>query len=162
MSSFEDDEEISSSGRARKRPRLEFELPDPRLIKNVKQHVDEITALDSEHFDEFVRRLEQTRKLPASELNELKKMKRRIHNRESARRSRQDKRDTSSHLEEQVRNLTAQLNEMRLEVATLQANNSQLQNEIEFSSQLIRSSPVLSKLFAEVREKHEALRRGQQ
>lgn len=156
---YDDEESSSSSGRARKRPRIELETPDPRLITNVKHHVDELTALDSEHFDEFVSRLEASRKVSAAEHSELKKMKRRIHNRESARRSRQDKRDHAGHLEEQVRHLADQLAEMRLEVATLQAANSQLKNEIEFSSQLIRSSPVLSQLFADLREKHEAARR---
>jgi len=155
----DDDSSSSTSGRARKRPRIELEIPDPAHIHNVKHHVEELTALDSEQFDEFVARLSAHRKISAAEQAELKKMKRRIHNRESARRSRQDKRDHTDHLEEQIRHLNRQLAEMRLEVATLQASNSQLKNEIEFSSQLIRSSPVLSQLFAELREKHEAARR---
>jgi len=133
-------------------------MPDPRQVKHVKVHVDELTALDSETFDEFVAALEEYRKLPAGEVAELKKMKRRIHNRESARRSRQDKRDHTGQLADQVQALTDQLNEMRLEVASLEAANRELQSEIAFSSQLIRSSPVLAQLFAEVRAKHSQAR----
>src|SRR3546814_7510918 len=51
----------------------------------------------------------------------VKKMRRRIHNRESARRSRQDKRDHTDQLEQQIRVLTDQLDEMKIEVASLQA-----------------------------------------
>jgi len=157
-----DDDSETYSGRARKRPRLEMAMPDPRRVMNVKAHVDELTALDSDTFDQFVAALEQVRKLSSAELSELKKMKRRIHNRESARRSRQDKRDHTGLLEDQVRQLADQLNEMRLEVASLHAANSQLQSEIAFSTQLIRSSPVLSQLFADLRAKHTAARAEQQ
>lgn len=158
----EDEDDSDSTSRARKRPRIELEMPDPATVKNVKHHFEELTALDSATFDHFVQRLAAARKITTLEQAELKKMKRRIHNRESARRSRQDKRSHAGALEEQVRALTDQLNEMKLEVATLSAANSQLQNEIEFSTQLIRASPILAQLFADLRAKHELARAGQQ
>jgi len=157
FSSEEDDDE-SCAPRGKKRPRIEIDAPDPATVKNIKTIADKLTALDSETFQEYISRLESLRKLTSAEQNEIKKMKRRINNRESARKSRQEKRDFTDHLDEKIRLLTDQLHQTKLEMASLAAENMSLKNEIAFSYNLIAANPVLRQLYADLKEKHEAKR----
>jgi len=161
--SFASDESYEhGEQRARKRPRVEIDAPNPATIKSVKSVADQLSNLDSETFEDYCARLSAVRKLSSADLNEIKKIKRRIHNRESARKSRAEKRDHTDVLDQQVKALTDQLHATKLEMASLQAQNASLRNEIAFSYRLISESPVLSSLYAELKAKHEARRIGHQ
>jgi len=156
---FSSDEDEACEPRSRKRPRIEVDAPEPSSVKNIKSIADKLTALDSDTFEDYVNRLESLRKLSSAEQNEVKKMRRRIHNRESARKSRQDKRDHTDLLDIRIRQLTDQLHETKLEVASLASENQLLRNEIAFSYHLITNNPILSQLYADLKEKHEAKQR---
>jgi hypothetical protein len=155
-------DEDSCGPRAKKRPRIDMEdnMPDPSSIKNLKTIAEKLAALDSDSFQEYVDRLESVRKLTSAELNEVKKIRRRIHNRESARKSRQEKREWTDDLDEKIKALTDQLHQTKLEVASLAAENQSLRNEIAFSYHLIANNPVLSQLYADLKRIHEAKRAG--
>lgn len=71
-------------------------------------------SLDSNTFTAFVEALEATRKLSQSEQAEIRKMKRRINNRESARRSRQEKRDLAVGLESKFADLVETLSKLQM------------------------------------------------
>jgi len=153
------DDSDGLSSRARKRPRLDDgDVPDPSTVKNVKTIAEQLTALDSDSFDDYIRCIESLRKLTSAEVAEVKKMKRRIANRESARKSRQEKREHTDLLDQQIRQLTDELHATKLEVASLTAQNLSLRSEITFSYHLIAANPVLAQLYADLKVKHEARR----
>jgi len=156
------DDDDSCGPRAKKRPRIDMEddMPEPSSVKNLKTITEKLAALDSDAFQEYVDRLESLRKLTSAELNEIKKIRRRIHNRESARKSRQEKREWTDDLDEKIKALTDQLHQTKLEVASLAAENQSLRNEIAFSYHLIANNPVLSQLYADLKRIHEAKRAG--
>jgi len=158
METEEDDSSDSSASRARKRPRIEMDVPEPASVKNIKTISERLTALDSDTFDDFIARIEAVRKLSSAEVMEVKKMKRRIANRESARKSRQEKREHTDLLDQQIRQLTDELHATKLEVASLAAQNVSLRSEIAFSYHLIAANPVLAQLYADLKHKHEQRR----
>lgn len=148
-------------------------LPLPSELKLIKSYIKDLASLDSRRFGAYIMLVQQSRTLTESEKNDVRKIRRRINNRESARRSRKEKKTQTKALQEQIELLTHQLSETKLvrilarfalfsciltrkECATLAESNRQIRTEITFTYTLIQSNPVLLELFRDVRKRHEA------
>jgi hypothetical protein len=150
---------------SRKRRRLEeslsrLSLPEARKAVDLMLLQDQLVNLDSDQFHEYVSEVERGRPLSRAEQQLSRTLKRRILNRESARRSRQERKDQVGIMEERIDALARELQETKLEAAQLTATNAAMRDEIAFSRRLIRSNPVLAQLYDEVRARHEAIRGG--
>jgi len=128
--------------------RVDGSLPDdPRLLHSVVHFKESLVTLDSDAFDKYIRRVQQFRSLSPEEREEIKQITRRIKNRESARRSRAEKKDKMSDLEQDVNGLRNQLDALKLEVATLNSENRQLRSELNFTQHLVNSNPTLRQMY---------------
>jgi len=126
-------------------------LPQPLVVKEenpVAFDEEYLVSLDSETFQNYVHQLRQRRILTSNEEVIVKRLVKKIKNRESARKSRQAKKEVSQELDEQVQRLIQQTQSLKLEASSLYAINQQIKNEISFSEKLIASNPYLSKLYA--------------
>jgi chromosome segregation ATPase len=157
-------ESEESVARPKKRLRAQKEedpsknLPAPQYLKHVRNVFEDLVALDSASFKEYIKSVRSTRPLSSEENTLVKKINRRINNRESARRSRKEKREITDALESQIQTLNDDLDELRMANATQAAQNAQLRDEIQYSYQLINSNPTLARMYNELRSQHESLR----
>lgn len=144
----------------RKRDSAPNLLPPPSQVSNLVKLEGVVDAVDSNTFESFLAGLRNFRSLSSSEELFVKKVTKKIKNRESARKSRQAKKDHNADLETRVSDLvdlTQELKIVRLvslhlvhpsqQVATLESENRQIRNEISFTENLIISHPLLSKLY---------------
>jgi len=105
-------------------------LPEAEKLENVKSFEDALLSLDSISFDEYIKKTMNSRSLPEEEIELVKDIKRRIKNRESARKSRNIKRSKLDNLEGKVKELKEENTSLKNEVSYLRQYNSQLQMEV--------------------------------
>jgi len=116
---------------------------------SIKASESELVQMDSKGFEDYVSETRRHRPLSRDEEELAKKMLKKIKNRESARKSRQAKKEHTVGLSEQVDELTNQVQALKIEAATLTAANYQIKQEISFTEALILANPVLAKLYAD-------------
>jgi len=129
-----DDENIRPRKRKRK---SKVDLPAPNNLKNVKDYEDSLIALDSQTFDEYVEGAYQYRKYSEEEKEYFRDLRRRIKNRESARKSRMNKRTKLDTLSGQVKDLNDHTMLLQQENDSLKRENSQLKNEVIYLKNVI-------------------------
>jgi len=128
--------------------------PSPSFSSVGKHHQKDefneeyLVTLDYDSFQDYVLQVRKRRSLTRAEEESVKRLIKKMKNRESARKSRLAKKEISQELDEQVGKLTDQTHSLKLEVAALYATNQQIKNEISFSEKLIASNPFLSNLYA--------------
>jgi len=105
-------------------------LPSSEKMSNVKLYEDALLSLDSISFDEYIEKSMISRKFSNQEQEIVKDIKRRIKNRESARKSRKIKRNKLDVLEGKVKDLKEENNNLKMEVSHLRIENNQLRNEV--------------------------------
>jgi len=131
------------------KPSFGDDLPSPNMMYSVIKFKDALVALEIDSFDDYIVRVSKFRALTIEEKDEVKMIARRIKNRESARRSRREKKDHFADLEKEVRQLKSQVEHMRMELASLRSENTYLKNEVQFSSSIISSNPTLAQIYSE-------------
>jgi len=106
-----------------------------------------VDSVDSTAFESFVTELKNFRQLTGAEEAMVKRVTKKIKNRESARKSRQAKKDHNADLESKVNDLSDQNQDLKLQMAALESENRTIRNEITFAETLITQHPFLSKLY---------------
>ena len=130
---------------------------DLTTIAYIVDYIDEFSALCSTDFDYTIATIQTSRKMTKAELNMVSKIRRRIKNRESARVSRQGKRDGVDELESKVQQHQRKNNELQISLAETQAINASLKNELGFMTKTIMSNPHLYKLYTKVSESNKII-----
>lgn len=115
----------------------------------INQQLDEqyLSSLDSKEFQDYVDQLRQKRRLNEDEEGIIKRVNKKIHNRESARKSRQTKKENCIELDTQILALSQQSQSLKEEANVLYSLNQQIRSEIAFSENLIASNPYFSNLY---------------
>jgi len=131
---YVDDENKRPKKRKRK---SSVDLPSPEKLLNVKLYEDSLLALDSQSFDEYVEGAYLKKKFSEEEKDYFRDIRRRIKNRESARKSRKNKRTKLDTLSSQVQELTDETNNLRLDNNNLRQENFQLKNEVVYLQSVI-------------------------
>jgi len=122
-------------------------LPQPAQVPNLIVLEGVVASVDSVVFESFVSELKNFRALTGAEEAMIKRVTKKIKNRESARKSRQAKKDHNADLETQVSDLDDQNNELKQTMSALESENRAIRNEITFTENLITQNPLLSKLY---------------
>jgi len=132
---YVDDENKRPKKRKRKST---IDLPTPeKLSSNVKMFEDSLLALDSQSFDEYVEGAYLVKKFSEDEKEYFRDIRRRIKNRESARKSRKNKRTKLDTLAYEVQELTDESSNLRQENLNLRQENFQLKNEVVYLQSVI-------------------------
>jgi len=120
--------------RPKKRKRKStLSLPQPEKFESdIKFYEDALISLDSISFDEYMDRISIYRRFNQEEKDKLRDIKKRIKNRESARKSRNNKRNKLETLEYQVKDLTEETVTLREEISYLTQENHQLKSEVVY------------------------------
>jgi len=137
IESFEDIERKRPRKRKRK---AAVNLPTAEQLSNIQSYEDGLLSLDSVSFDEYVDRALQFHRFSDDDRNLLRDIRRRIKNRESARKSRKNKRTKMSTLEGQVMELTDETVGLKREIFNLKVENNQLRSEVVYLQNVINSS----------------------
>jgi len=131
----------------RKRDSTPNSLPPPSQATSLLQLEGVLDPVDSTTFEAFINEIRNFRSLTTAEEALVKKLGKKIKNRESARKSRQAKKDHDAGLESLVLDLEETTQALKIQAATLESENRQIRGEITFTENLISSHPVLSKLY---------------
>jgi regulator of replication initiation timing len=127
--------------RPRKRKRTgTVQLPSPNELTNAKDYEDALIALDSQSFDEYVEGAYRFKKYTEEEKEFFRDIRRRIKNRESARKSRMNKRTKLDTLSVQVQDLNDQTSILIQENEQLKIENYQLKNEVFYLKNIIHAN----------------------
>jgi len=110
---------------------------------------DSLVFLDSISFDKFIQKLTKKKNFSSEEKELVKDLRRKIKNRESARKSRMNKKSKVEDLEKKVKKLTDSTYNLREYIAVLKNENSKLKEEIVYLMNLIQKNPIFSNLFNE-------------
>jgi len=106
---------------------------------NIKDYEDSLIALDSQTFDEYVEGAYRFRKYTEEEKEYFRDIRRRIKNRESARKSRMNKRTKLDTLSVQVKDLNDHTSLLIQENEQLKQENFQLKNEVIYLKNIINT-----------------------
>src|SRR6267378_4217017 len=110
-----------------------------RSLKRKREEIDLTT----------VPNIQASREMTSAELNIFPKIRRRIKNRESARASRQSKRDGVEDSEKKIQDIAKENADLMSDIAHLRTMNLLLIKENVFMKQMIVSNPYLCRLFLE-------------
>jgi len=152
--SFDDDYLIKEEKilRPKKRKRNgEVKVVDPDEMEgdSLTKHKDSLIFMDSISFDKFVQKLSKKKTFTSEEKELVKDLRRKIKNRESARKSRMNKKSKVEDLEIKVKKLHDSTTYLSEYVAVLKNENKQLKEEIVYLMNLIQRNPIFSTLFQE-------------
>jgi len=114
------------------------EVIDWSIITNICHYQEELTLMNSEEFVCTIIKIERIRRLTKKESNVVKTIRRRINNRESARSSRDIKRNYQYELNDKVNALTEQVHLVKEQLCSYRATNEALKNEILYLEQLCK------------------------
>jgi len=107
-----------------------------------------LVALDSISFEEYISVVEKRKtEFTPKEAAQLKDIRRKIRNRESARNSRQKKKDKLEGLQSQVNELRDHNAALREEISSLDAQKQALHNELAHIHKVISQNPQIRQLF---------------
>jgi len=151
----------------RKRAQPANSLPDPTKVENLKKYEDPLIASDSVTFGEFETKLRSSRKISTTEDKLLKSIRRKINNRESARRSRANAKQKVSTLEQEIEKLKEDTSIMKQRLRQLEGRNAALEGELNHHKSIVRNNPAIHHLFegfayAHALSKSEKIRAGAQ
>jgi len=120
-------------------------------MNNIDEYQNILVSLDSDVFDDFVAQVTKNREqgLSNEETTVIKDIRRRIKNRESARKCRQNRKNKMGTLEEKIKYLTEDTNELQTDIAAYKRENKCLTDEVQFLQNIINSNPIFSTIFQE-------------
>jgi len=119
---------------------------EPKDVKNVEECQDYLVTLTCSEFDEFVKNIGKFRKMSGEETSAAKEIRRRIKNRESARKCRQNRKDKLESLEMKIKKLTEKTNKQLQDISGLKMQNDCVKNEVAFIKNMIETNPVFKKI----------------
>jgi len=147
---------ISSESESKKRPRKKRkknsdELPDPRELKNIEEVQNILVTIDSHVFDDYISQVTKFREsgLTNEETNIVKDIRRRIKNRESARKCRQNRKNKTESLEEKIKDLNEETQQLQEDIISYKKENYCLAEEVKYLQNVINNNPVFATIFQE-------------
>lgn len=108
---------------------------------------EQLLVLSTEDFDSYVLHVQASRDLTNEEKSEMKTIRRRIRNRESARESRSNKKDYVERLQSRVDTLKTHNKQLSLQIHGMQSENQALKDEVVYLQDMIKRTPALENLF---------------
>jgi len=147
----QDVNETKSKKRPRKKKKNMEELPSPNGLTNIEDVQNILVTLDSEVFDEYIGQVTKFRErgLSNEETNVVKDIRRRIKNRESARKCRQNRKNKMGTLEEKIKALVDETHQLQEDIAGYKKENQCLEEEVQFLQNIIYNNPIFSTVFQE-------------
>jgi len=152
--SFDDDymkkeEKILRPKKRRRNGEVKVIEPEDIEGDSLTKHKDSLIFMDSISFDKFIQKLSKKKNFTSEEKELIKDLRRKIKNRESARKSRMNKKSKVEDLEKKVKKLHDSTTYLSEYVAVLKNENKQLKEEIVYLMNLIQRNPIFSSLFQE-------------
>jgi len=148
-----DEDDIEEIIRPKKRLRTgEAKLPVPEKIAkgNLEDFKRGLVSLNSIDFEAYMLKLNKIKIYTNEEKEVIKDIRRKIKNRESARKSRLNKKNKVDDLEVKIKKLAQVTFKMKEAVSILKKENNQIKNEINFLVGMINSNPILSKIYQDL------------
>jgi len=145
-------ENDSESKRAKKkRKKNTDELPPPSELSNIETVQNILVNFDSNLFDEYISQVSKFRdgNLTKEETNIIKDIRRRIKNRESARKCRQNRKNKLETLEEKIKNLSEETHALQEDISSYKKENQCLAEEVKYLQNIINNNPIFSTIFQE-------------
>jgi len=143
------DEEVDRKEIIRPKKRVKttlVKLPNPETIESLK---DTLVSLNSVDFEDFIQKFTENKKrLSKEERDVIKDLRRKVKNRESARKSRINKKNKVDILEKKIEILQENTDNMKEYVSVLKNENNNIKSEISYLYNLIQSNPMMKNLFA--------------
>jgi len=144
-------DDISSGRPSKKRKKNSDGLPDPRELKNIEDVQNILVTIDSNVFDDYISQVTKYRErgLTNEETNIVKDIRRRIKNRESARKCRQNRKNKMESLEEKIKDLNEETHQLQEDIVSYRKENQCLTDEINYLQNVINNNPVFGTIFQE-------------
>lgn len=108
---------------------------------------EQLLVMCTSDFDIYMKHVTAHNDISAEELQDLKNIRRRIRNRESARESRSNKKDYVDKLQNRVETLKNHNKSLSLQIHGMQSENQSLKDEVVFLQDMIKKTPALENLF---------------
>eukprot|EP01122_Echinamoeba_exundans_P010040 TRINITY_DN3651_c0_g2_i1.p1 TRINITY_DN3651_c0_g2~~TRINITY_DN3651_c0_g2_i1.p1 ORF type:complete len:296 (-),score=72.65 TRINITY_DN3651_c0_g2_i1:43-930(-) len=108
---------------------------------------EQLLVFSTEDFDLYMAHLKTSREVTPEENAELKTIRRRIRNRESARESRSNKKEYVDRLQTRVETLKTHNKQLSLQIYGMQSENQSLKEEVIYLQDMIKKTPALENLF---------------
>jgi len=107
-------------------------LPDPDKFCDIKKYEDALLSLDSITFDEYIKKVNGIKKIEDKDKLFIKDIKRKIKNRESARKSRRCRKSKIDVLQSKVSILNNENVALKSEMKNLKQENTNLKGEVNY------------------------------
>jgi hypothetical protein len=124
-------------------PAFDFSLLQPGQTLSREQ----LLVFSTEDFDLYIAHLKASRDITPEENTDLKTVRRRIRNRESARESRSNKKEYVDRLQTRVETLKTHNKQLSLQIYGMQSENQSLKEEVIYLQDMIKKTPALENLF---------------
>lgn len=108
---------------------------------------EQLLVMCTSDFDVYMKHVTAHNDISPEELQDLKNIRRRIRNRESARESRSNKKDYVDKLQNRVETLKNHNKSLSLQIHGMQSENQSLKDEVVFLQDMIKKTPALENLF---------------
>jgi len=135
----------------KKRKKNTDDLPHPSNLTNIEAVQNILVNYDSDVFDDYIGQVTKYRdgKLTKDETNNNKDIRRRIKNRESARKCRQNRKNKLETLEEKIKNLGNETQQLQEDISSYKKENQCLTEEVKYLQNIINNNPIFSTIFQE-------------
>jgi len=151
-SSLADYEDTQEYKRPKKRKRKSnVELPQPNMISGVSSYEDALLSLDSVSFDEYIDKANSYQRFTDQEKELIRDIRRRIKNRESARKCRRSRLTKLEILQGKVNEMNEETIILREENSALKVENTKLKNEVFFLQDIINGNQTYLNTYNEVK-----------
>lgn len=138
-----------TKSRTRTKTLKETEESQPNTLVTLPR--DKLLTTGRQEFDSFIQSVTHGRKLTKEEKKEVSRQRKLIKNRNTAAASRKRKKDYQNQLEAQHDQLSQSQNQIKEKLAFLEAENQQMKKEISFFENLVRSNPIASSVWDQVK-----------
>jgi hypothetical protein len=134
---LQDDKDVLVSD-PKKRKRTNA-LPDPTQVRSIFDHEEGLSQLSTQDFQEYITMAGVSRRFSTEERQFLDKIAKKIKNRESARRSRANKKTKFQDLEEAIRSRDKEIEILKSENELLKKENGDLRNRVSYFTSLLNN-----------------------
>jgi hypothetical protein len=153
LADYEDTQEYK---RPKKRKRKSaVELPQPGKISSVSTYEDALLSLDSVSFDEYIDKANSYQRFSDQDKELVRDIRRRIKNRESARKCRRSRLTKLEILQVKVKEKNEETIILREENSALKIENTKLKNEVFFLQNVINGNATYTDVKKPIKEEYQ-------
>jgi len=150
-SSLHNDGEDFQKRPRKKRKKDTDSLPSPSDLGNIKDVQEVLVNYDSNLFDDYIAQVTKYRLtvLTKEENNVIKDIRRRIKNRESARKCRKNRKNKLETLEDKIKELEEDTHHLEEDISSYKKENQCMTEEVKYLQNIINTNPIFSTIFQE-------------